>query len=94
MIIAANNDSVLRNVKRMLTERFKMKDMGKLRHFLGIDFEQEVGVVKMSRERYVKKILDLFGMQDCKSRETPCEPKLEYAEDAEKMIEPRKYREQ
>lgn len=39
LIIASNNESVMKNVKRTLTERFKMKDMGKLRHFLGIDFE-------------------------------------------------------
>lgn len=41
----------------------------------------------------MRKILDRFGMQDCKSRETPCEPKLMYTENAEKMQEPRKYRE-
>ena len=32
-------------------------------------------------------------MQNCKARETPCEPKLEYTENAVKMTEPRKYRE-
>lgn len=93
LIIAANNESVLKNVKRMLAERFKMKDMGKLKHFLGIDFEQADDVLKMSQERFVKKVLDRFGMQDCKSRETPCEPKLVYTENAGKMQEPRKYRE-
>ena len=93
LIIAASNENVLKNVKGILTERFKMKDLGKLRYFLGIDFKQEDGVVKMSQERYVSKILDRFGMQDCKARETPCEPKLEYTEDAEKMKDPRKYRE-
>lgn len=40
----------------------------------------------------VKKVPDRFGMQDCKPRETPCEPKPENAENAEKMQEPRKYR--
>lgn len=93
LIIAANSESVLESVKRMLTERFKMKDMGRLKHFLGIDFEQVEGLVKMSQERYVRKILDRFDMQNCKSRETPCEPKLDYAENAEKMKEPRKFRE-
>lgn len=92
-IIAASNEGVLNNVKMMLTERFKMKDLGKLRHFLGIDFNQTDGQVKMSQKRYVTKILERFEMQDCRSRETPCEPKLEYTEDAEKMKEPRKYRE-
>lgn len=33
LIIAANNESVLKNVKRMLTENFKMKDLGKLNIF-------------------------------------------------------------
>ena len=93
LIIAANNESVMKNVKRMLTERFKMKDMGKMQHFLGIDFEQTDGVVKMSQERFVNKVLDRFGMQDCKPRETPCEPKLEYTENAERMQDLRKYRE-
>lgn len=67
-----------------------MKDLGKFKHFLGIDFNQTDGQVKMSQKRYVTKILERFGMQDCKSRETPCEPKLHYVEEAEKMKDPRK----
>ena len=93
LIIAASNEGVLDSVKVMLTERFKMKDLGKLKHFLGIDFDQTGDQVKMSQKKYVTKILERFGMQDCRSRETPCEPKLEYTEDAEKMKEPRRYRE-
>ena len=46
----------------------------------------------MSRKRYVMIILERSEMQDCRSGETPCEPKLEYTEYAEKMKEPRKYR--
>lgn len=57
-----------------------MKDPGKLKHFWRIDFEQAKGQVKMSKKRYVNKILERFEMQDCRSRETPCESKLDYAE--------------
>ena len=39
MIIAASDDDVLRCVKEMLKSKFRMKDLGKLTHFLGIDFE-------------------------------------------------------
>lgn len=42
LIIAANDESVLQNVKRMHTKRFKMKEMRKLRHFLGIDFNKQM----------------------------------------------------
>ena len=93
LILAASNDAVLMDVKKMLTERFKMKDLGRLKHFLGIDFSQTEGQVKMSQTRYVNKILERFGMQDCRARETPCEPKLEYSEDSQKLTDPREYRE-
>lgn len=92
LILAANGEKAMLDVKRMLTQRFKMKDLGILKHFLGIDFEQTNGQVKMSQERYVKKILERFEMQNCKSRETPCEPKLDYTENAEKFKQPRQYR--
>lgn len=93
IIIAASNEATLKNVKKMLTERFKMKDLGKLKHFLAIDFDQKEGQVKMSQTRYVNKILERFGMQECRVRETPCEPKLEYSEDSEQLKDPKEYRE-
>ncbi len=93
LVIAASDDNVLRNVKEMLTAKFQMKDLGKLKSFLGIDFQQSDHCVKMSQERYVGKILDRFDMQDCKPRATPCEPKLNYTNSAEVMSDVRKYRE-
>lgn len=93
LIIAASNEERLKEVKEMLAEKFKMKDLGKLKHFLGIDFSQTDGCVKMSQERYTNKILQRFNMQDCRTRETPCEQKLEYTDDAVKMEDVRMYRE-
>lgn len=93
LILAGSNETILTDVKKMLAERFKMKDLGKLKYFLGIDFSQIQGQVTMSQTRYVNKILERFGMQDCKARETPCEAKLEYSEDSEKLTNPREYRE-
>lgn len=47
----------------------------------------------MSQNRCVNKILEGFGMQVCRSRETPCETKLEYTADAEKLTDSRRFRE-
>lgn len=69
------------------------KDLGRLRSFLGIDFQQSAHCVKMSQENYVEKILDKFDMQDCKPRVTPWEPKFNYTNNAEVMSIVRKYRE-
>lgn len=79
LIIAASNQERLKEVKEMLAEKFKMKDLGKLKHFLGIEFNQSDGCVKMTPEKYTNKILQRFNMQDCRIRETPCEQKLVYA---------------
>ncbi|XP_032887148.1 uncharacterized mitochondrial protein AtMg00810-like [Amblyraja radiata] len=93
LIIAASDEKALKAVKEMLTAKFKMKDMGKLKHFLGIDFYQSDNCVRMSQKKYVEKILERFDMQDCKPRATPCEQKLNYTDDAEMMTDVRKYRE-
>lgn len=92
LVIAASNESALKSVKEMLTVKFQMKDLGRLKNFLGITFDQCNGCVTMSQQSYVDKLLDRFDMQDCKPRSTHCEPKLHYT-DGEKLCDPRKYRE-
>ena len=93
LIIAASNRESLKAVKSMLSTRFKMKDLGSLKYFLGMDFSQSDGCVKVSQKRYVEKILERFDMQECRIRETPCDQKLDYSEDAPKMSDVKKYRE-
>ena len=39
LIIAASSDSLVSDIKRMLEDRFHMKDLGKLSYFLGMSFE-------------------------------------------------------
>ena len=78
LIIAASNESLLNDTKQMLKDKFNMKDLGRLSYFLGIDFKQENGLVKMNQKRYLLKILDKFEMADCKPRSTPSEQKIDY----------------
>ena len=57
LVIAASNDDLLSDVKKTLAVKFKMKDLGKLKHFLGIEFDQNDGIVKMSQKRWYWKDL-------------------------------------
>ena len=93
LIIAASDEGKLKKVKGMLAEQFKMKDLGQLKHFLGIDFDFSDECIKMSQEKYINKILQRFNMSECRVRDTPCEQKLEYSNDAVKMTDIRMYRE-
>ena len=45
----------------------------------------------MNQKRYILKMLDRFGVKDCKPRATPCEQKLDGNNDL--MTNPKKYRE-
>lgn len=83
--ITANDAEKLKKVKGMLAEQFKMKELGKLKHFRGIDFAFFDGCIKMSQEKYTNKIQQRFNMSECRVRETPCEQKLESNNDAVKM---------
>lgn len=88
LVIAASDERALKTVKEMLTRKFQMKDLGRLKNFLGITFDQCDGGVTMSQQSYVGKLLERFDMQDCKPRSTPCEPKLNYTDDDEKLSDP------
>lgn len=61
IIIATNSEDSLRNVKQMLSENFKMKDLGELKHFLGIDYKQTKQEIQA---RYITKILERLKMSD------------------------------
>ena len=90
LIIAANNDKLMSEVKHMLGSKFAMKDLGRLSYFLGMRFEQGEGYVKMDQSHYVNKLLEKHNMSECKPRSTPSEPKIE-SEGEE--VDEKKYRE-
>ena len=50
LIIATSDESLLNDTKQMLKDKFNMKDLGRLSYFLGIDFKQENGLVKMNQK--------------------------------------------
>jgi len=91
IIIAASDMVLTSEAKQMLQERCHMKDLGRLSYFLGIDFEQGDGFVKMNQRGYLSKVLERFEMSDCKPRATPSEQKLEFG--SETPCDPRRYRE-
>ena len=92
LIIAADKVIYLSNVKKMLMSEFRMKDLGKLNHFIGVDFHITQGCVKMNQNKYIGKVLERFNMLNCKPRATPCELKMDLSNNSD-PVDSRKYRE-
>ena len=88
--IAADKVISLFNFKKMPMSEFKMKDMGKLNNFIGIDFHITQRCVKMNQNKYVGRVLKRFNMSNCKPRATPCELKMDLSNSSD-PVDSRKY---
>ena len=94
IIIAATDSDLLAEVKQSLSKRFKMKDLGELKWFLGTEFRRNKNGIQMNQTRYIQKILSKFKMSDCKPKPTPCILGFETTtnEDSEELTDPKLYR--
>lgn len=97
LIIAASNNNLLNTFKETMRSKFNMKDLGKISSFLGIQFIQKEAEIRMNQKRYIQRMLERFGMSDCKPRSTPCELKTDTTtcggSDANETVNSREYRE-
>jgi hypothetical protein len=59
--------------KREISSRFKMRDLGPIKHFLGLDIARDRAnrTLSITAIPYIDKMLSTFGMTDAKGAETP-----------------------
>ena len=73
IIIASSSLSIVNNIKKCLSDKFQMKDLGEISCFLGIRFTRNGSVIKIDQSKFVESTLIKLGMQDCKPRYSPCD---------------------
>eukprot|EP00253_Pinus_taeda_P007219 PITA_07219 len=66
-------DPLIHKCKRELASEFEMKDLGLMHYFLGLEVWQKLREIFLSQGKYVVKILERFGMVNCKPVTTPME---------------------
>jgi len=59
--------------KRELTFEFEMKNLGLMNYFLGLEVWKTPGKIFLSQGKYVVKLLEIFGMTECKYMATQIE---------------------
>jgi hypothetical protein len=75
MILSASSASLLQHVIARLRDAFKVKDMGPVRHFLGINVRRNHAGFFLSQEQYAEELLDRAGMANCNTAPTPADTK-------------------
>lgn len=73
ILLAADSKLTLDKVKQELTKRFKIKDMGKIHHFLGMKVVQDelAGQVWIGQPAYTQSMLKRFEMHNANPVATP-----------------------
>ncbi|WJZ91571.1 hypothetical protein VitviT2T_010631 [Vitis vinifera] len=73
MIIAGNDENVIATLKESLHTKFRIKDLGQLRYFLGIEVARSTDGISISQRKYTLDILDEAGLLGAKPLLTPME---------------------
>ena len=93
LISSEDNDDLV-EIKRRLSAKYDMKDMGIARKFLGIQIEYgEDGSIKIHQEDYIRDILARHGMSDCNPVSTPLDTSvnLVIVTEPEQLADQREY---
>ena len=72
-MLAAKSDKRIGDVKKALGDKFEVKDMGELNHFLGTKVLQnkQNGDVWIEQPAYTQKVQCKFNMENAKAVDTP-----------------------
>ena len=75
-------DGLIADTKRKLAGEFKIKDLGMMHSFLGIEVWQSADGISLGQGKYIVEILKRFGMMDYKVMATPMESNMNLLSDA------------
>jgi hypothetical protein len=66
LIIIGDSDANIFDLKKLLKQKFEMKDLGELRYFLGIEVIQSPKGIWLLQRQYALNKLYEYGMTSCK----------------------------
>ena len=81
LILVTDSEKEMIDLKTSLANHFKMKDMGVLHYCLGVSVTIKDGVLQISQEQYIGKIMRKYKLQDCKTVSTPMDLNVKLVKD-------------
>ncbi|KAK8945162.1 hypothetical protein KSP39_PZI008022 [Platanthera zijinensis] len=73
IVITGDDHEEIQNLKQKLAREFEVKDLGKLKYFLGIEVARSKQGIFLSQQKYTLDLLEKMGMSGCRPADTPIE---------------------
>jgi hypothetical protein len=87
LIIIGDSDVDIFYLKKLLKQKFEMKDLGELRYFLGIEVVQSPKGIWLLQRQYALNKLSKYGMMGCKPISIPLEQNVKLSADEGDLVE-------
>ena len=93
IIVASKNPQVVKSVQQTLQHLFKLKVLGSLKYFLGLEIARSKKGIYLSQRNYTLSLLEDTGFTNCKPAPLPMDPNLKpNATDGEAVTDVSQYR--
>ncbi|XP_038875008.1 uncharacterized mitochondrial protein AtMg00810-like [Benincasa hispida] len=73
IVISGDDASEIERLKKRMAEKFEIKDLGKLKYFLGIEVARSKEGISVSQRKYMLDLLKEIDIIGCKPVDTPME---------------------
>jgi hypothetical protein len=87
LIVGGDNEKEVEHVKRLLKQKFDMKDLGELKFFLGIEVIRTPEGIWLLQRQYALDMLSKYGMVGCKPISVPLNQNGKLSADAGEVLE-------
>ena len=86
IIIGGEDNNEITDIKFQLQNRFKTRDLGTVKYFLGLEIARNATGIHISQKKYASEIIQAAGLLGCKPVVTPIEQNVKYEQNSSRLL--------